>query len=60
MAKEIIFDIKAREALKKGVDALSDAVKITLDPKGAMSLLTKNMGHLRLLKMESPLQKKLN
>ena len=34
MAKEIKFDIKAREELKKGVDALADAVKVTLGPKG--------------------------
>ena len=33
MAKEIKFDIKAREELKKGVDALADAVKVTLGPK---------------------------
>ena len=34
MAKEIKFDINAREELKKGVDALSNAVKVTLGPKG--------------------------
>jgi len=34
MAKDIIFDLKARDALKKGVDKLSDAVKVTLGPKG--------------------------
>ncbi len=34
MAKEIKFNIKAREELKKGVDALADAVKVTLGPKG--------------------------
>jgi len=34
MAKDIIFNLEAREALKKGVDALSDAVKVTLGPKG--------------------------
>ncbi|MDD4215632.1 MAG: chaperonin GroEL, partial [Bacteroidales bacterium] len=44
MAKEIIFDIKAREALKKGVDALSDAVKITLGPKGRNVIIDKKYG----------------
>ena len=34
MAKEIKFNIEARDALKKGVDALSNAVKVTLGPKG--------------------------
>ena len=34
MAKDIFFDIEAREKLKKGVDALADAVKVTLGPKG--------------------------
>ena len=34
MAKEIKFNIEARNALKKGVDTLSDAVKVTLGPKG--------------------------
>ena len=34
MAKEIKFNIQAREELKKGVDELADAVKVTLGPKG--------------------------
>ena len=34
MAKEIKFNIEAREELKKGVDALANAVKVTLGPKG--------------------------
>ncbi|MFA5195771.1 MAG: chaperonin GroEL, partial [Bacteroidales bacterium] len=38
------FDIKAREALKKGVDALSDAVKITLGPKGRNVIIDKKYG----------------
>ncbi len=44
MAKDIIFDIKAREALKKGVDALSDAVKVTLGPKGRNVIIDKSFG----------------
>ena len=34
MAKEIYFDVEAREKLKRGVDALANAVKVTLGPKG--------------------------
>ena len=34
MAKDIIFDLKARDGLKKGVDALSNAVKVSLGPYG--------------------------
>ncbi|MCD4734834.1 MAG: chaperonin GroEL, partial [Bacteroidales bacterium] len=44
MAKDIIFDLKARDALKKGVDELSDAVKITLGPKGRNVILEKSFG----------------
>ena len=41
MAKDIIFDLKAREGLKKGVDALSNAVKVTLGPKGRNVIIEK-------------------
>ena len=44
MAKDIIFDLKARDALKKGVDTLSDAVKVTLGPKGRNVILEKSFG----------------
>ena len=44
MAKEIEFDIKAREELKKGVDQLSNAVKVTLGPKGRNVILDKKFG----------------
>ena len=44
MAKEIKFDIKAREELKKGVDALSNAVKVTLGPKGRNVIIEKKFG----------------
>jgi len=50
MAKEIIFDIKAREALKKGVDELSNAVKITLGPKGRNVILDKKYGAPQITK----------
>ncbi|MDD7352085.1 MAG: chaperonin GroEL [Peptoniphilaceae bacterium] len=44
MAKEIKFNIKAREELKNGVDALADAVKVTLGPKGRNVILDKEYG----------------
>ena len=44
MAKEILYDIKARESLKKGVDALSNAVKVTLGPKGRNVIIDKKFG----------------
>ena len=44
MAKQIVFNIKAREALKHGVDILADAVKITLGPKGRNVVLDKGYG----------------
>jgi chaperonin GroEL len=44
MAKDIIFDLEAREKLKKGVDALSNAVKVTLGPKGRNVIIEKSFG----------------
>lgn len=44
MAKQIIFNEKAREALKRGVDALADAVKVTLGPKGRAVIIDKGYG----------------
>ena len=44
MAKQIEFNIKAREELKKGVDALADAVKVTLGPKGRNVIIDKKFG----------------
>jgi chaperonin GroEL len=44
MAKEIKFNIQAREELKKGVDILADAVKVTLGPKGRNVILDKKFG----------------
>ena len=44
MAKDIVFDVKAREALKIGVDKLSNAVKVTLGPKGRNVILEKSYG----------------
>lgn len=44
MAKIIKFNIQAREELKKGVDALADAVKVTLGPKGRNVIIEKKFG----------------
>jgi chaperonin GroEL len=44
MAKEITFNVSAREKLKRGVDALSDAVKVTLGPKGRNVIIDKKFG----------------
>ncbi|TSC70175.1 MAG: chaperonin GroEL [Parcubacteria group bacterium Gr01-1014_70] len=44
MAKQIVFDVKARESLKRGVDILANAVKITLGPKGRNVVLDKSYG----------------
>ena len=44
MAKQILFDEKARRALKKGVDKLADTVKVTLGPKGRNVVLDKGYG----------------
>jgi chaperonin GroEL len=44
MAKEIVFDVDARDKLKKGVDALANAVKVTLGPKGRNVVIGKKFG----------------
>ena len=44
MAKKIQFDVEAREGLKKGVDALANAVKVTLGPKGRNVIVGKSFG----------------
>ncbi len=44
MAKDIKFDVDARDGLKKGVDALANAVKVTLGPKGRNVIISKSFG----------------
>ena len=44
MAKEIKFDIEARDGIKRGVDALANAVKVTLGPKGRNVIISKSFG----------------
>jgi chaperonin GroEL len=44
MARDIKFDIEARDGLKRGVDALANAVKVTLGPKGRNVIIGKSFG----------------
>ena len=44
MAKDILFNLEARDGLKKGVDALANAVKVTLGPKGRNVIIEKSFG----------------
>ncbi|WP_026451388.1 chaperonin GroEL [Aequorivita capsosiphonis] len=44
MAKDIKFDVEARDAIKRGVDALANAVKVTLGPRGRNVIISKSFG----------------
>ena len=44
MAKQILFDVRAREAILKGVNTLTDAVKVTLGPRGRNVVLEQSFG----------------
>src|SRR6056300_66566 len=50
MAKQLKFDVEARESLKKGLDTLADAVKVTLGPAGRNVLLQKQSGSPHITK----------
>ena len=50
MAKDIFFDVEAREKLKRGVDALANAVKVTLGPKGRNVVIGKKFGAPQITK----------
>ena len=50
MAKEIKFNVEARDLIKKGVDALADAVKVTLGPKGRNVVIDKKYGAPQITK----------
>ena len=50
MAKEIKYNVEARELLKEGVDALSNAVKVTLGPKGRNVIIDKKFGAPQITK----------
>ena len=60
MAKQIIYDEDARRSLKKGVDALARAVKITLGPKGRNVVLDKKWDHRVFAVTESLLPRRSN
>jgi len=44
MSKDILFDTRGREAILRGIDALSNAVKVTLGPKGRNVVLEQSFG----------------
>ena len=50
MAKEIKYNVEARELLKRGVDQLADAVKVTLGPKGRNVVIEKKFGAPQITK----------
>src|SRR3989304_9864937 len=50
MAKKITFDTDARDAMKRGVDALANAVKVTLGPKGRNVIIEKKFGSPQITK----------
>ena len=50
MAKDILFNVEAREKLKTGVDALANAVKVTLGPKGRNVIISKKFGAPQITK----------
>ena len=50
MAKEILFNMDARDQLKKGVDELANAVKVTLGPKGRNVIIEKKFGAPQITK----------
>ena len=50
MAKKIIFDVDARDGVKRGVDALANAVKVTLGPKGRNVIIGKSFGSPQVTK----------
>ena len=50
MAKELIYNVEARDALKRGVDQLADAVKVTLGPKGRNVIIDKKYGAPQITK----------
>src|ERR1700753_2856599 len=50
MAKQLFFDIEARNKMKRGVDVLADAVKVTLGPKGRNVVIEKKFRHPSITK----------
>jgi chaperonin GroEL len=52
LSKQIIFDETARRSLKRGIDRLADAVKVTIGPKGRNVVLDKKFGSQRRARQE--------
>ena len=50
MAKDITFNLDARDALKRGIDKLADAVAVTLGPKGRNVIINKSFGSPHITK----------
>ena len=59
MAKEIKYNVEARELLKQGVDALADAVKVTLGPKGRNVIIEKKFGAPHITKDDVSVAKEI-
>src|SRR5690554_5577715 len=59
MAKDIKFDVESRDALKRGVDALANAVKVTLGPKGRNVVLEKSFGSPHVTKDDVSVAKEI-
>ena len=59
MAKEILFNIDARDQLKKGIDTLANAVKVTLGPKGRNVIIEKKIGAPHITKDGVPVAKEV-
>ena len=60
MAKRIVFEEEARKALLKGIDAVADAVKVTLGPKGRNVILQKKFGAPQIVNDGVTIAKKSN
>ena len=60
MAKRIVFDEEARKSLLKGIDAVADAVKVTLGPKGRNVILEKKYGAPQIVNDGVTIAKKLS
>ena len=60
MAKKIVFNEEARKSLLKGIDAVADAVKVTLGPKGRNVILEKKFGAPQIVNDGVTIAKKLN
>ena len=60
MSKKIQYSVDARDGLKRGVDALANAVKVTLGPKGRNVVIDKKFGSPTITKDGVTVQRKLN